>query len=75
VATIHTQWIGNKAILPKEELEQLIKIAKESEEIELRQTELIQTKEIVELLEKSGTFDFWKEEAENIYTMEDGEAI
>ena len=75
MTTIHTQWIGNKVILPKEELEQLIKIAKGSEEIELRPTELIQGKEVIELLEKSGSFDFWKEEAENIYTMEDGESI
>ena len=75
MTTIHTQWIGNKVILPKEELEQLVKIAKGSEEIELQPTELIQGKEVIELLEKSGSFDFWKEEAENIYTMEDGESI
>jgi len=31
--------------------------------------------EIMQLSEKSGTFDFWKEDGENIYSEEDGEAV
>ena len=75
MTTIHTQWIGNKAVVPKEELEQLIEIAKGSEEIELQPTELVQSKEVIELIEKSGSFDFGKQEGEDVYTIEDGEAI
>jgi hypothetical protein len=33
------------------------------------------TPALMRLAEQSGAFDFWKEEAEGIYTLEDGEAI
>jgi hypothetical protein len=75
VTTIHTQWIGNKTIVPKEEFEQLVEIAKKREEIELQPTELVESSQIIDLLGKSGSFDFWKEEGEDIYSIEDGEAI
>jgi hypothetical protein len=75
VTTIHTQWLGNKIIIPKEEFEQLIEIAKKREEIELQTTELVESGKIIDLLGKSGSFDFWKQEGEDIYSIEDGEAI
>ena len=75
MTTIHTQWIGNKTIVPKEEFEQLVEIAKEREEIELQPTELVESSQVIDLLGKSGSFDFWKEEGEDIYSIEDGEAI
>jgi len=31
--------------------------------------------EIMQLAEQSGAFDFWKEEGENIYSIEDGEPV
>ena len=75
MTTIHTQWIGNKTIVPKKEFEQLVEIAKEREEIELQSTELVEPSQVIDLLGKSGSFDFWKEEGEDIYSIEDGEAI
>ena len=35
----------------------------------------ITTLEIMQLMEQSGSFDFWKEDGEEIYSSEDGEAV
>jgi len=76
MTTIHVQCIGDKALLPQSELEQLIELAQRSEVITVqRQEEDVPTLGIMRLIEQGGAFDFWKEEGEGIYSAEDGEPV
>ena len=76
MATIHAQRIGDHAVLPLTELERLIEIARQSEPIDLEITgEDVSTRQIMRLAEQGGAFEFWKEEAENIYSPDDGEPL
>jgi len=76
MATIHVQLIGDTAMLPHNELERLVELARRSEEIELRMREEdVPTWSLMRLAEQSCAFDFWKEEGEDIYSLQDGERI
>ncbi len=76
MTTIHIQCIGDKALLPQSELEQLIKLAQRSETITVqRQEDDVPTLGIMRLIEQGGAFDFWKEDGEDIYSAEDGEPV
>jgi hypothetical protein len=74
--TIHAQLIGDQAVLPRSELERLLEIARQSEPIEVEFSEQdVSTREMMRLAEQGGAFEFWKEEAENIYSAQDGEPL
>jgi len=76
MTTIHVQCIGDKALLPQSELEQLIALAQRSEAITVqRQEDDVPTLGIMRLIEQGGAFDFWKEDGEDIYSAEDGEPV
>lgn len=76
MTTIHVQCIGDKVLLPQSELEQLIELAQRSEAITVqRQDDDVPTSGIMRLIEQGGAFDFWKEDGEDIYLAEDGEAV
>ena len=76
MTTIHVQCIGDKALLPQSELEQLIELAQRSEVITVqRQEDDVPTLGIMRLIEQGGAFDFWKEDGEDIYSAEDGEPV
>ena len=76
MTTIHVQCIGDKALLPQSELEQLIELARRSEAITVqRQEDDVPTLDIMRLIEQGGAFDFWKEDGEDIYSAEDGEPV
>ncbi len=76
MTTIHIQCIGDKALLPQSELEQLIALAQRSEAITVqRQDDDVPTSGIMRLIEQGGAFDFWKEDGEDIYSAEDGEPV
>ena len=76
MTTIHVQCIGDKALLPQSELEQLIELAQRSEAITVqRQEDDVPTLGIMRLIEQGGAFDFWKEDGEDIYSAEDGEPV
>ena len=76
MTTIHIQCIGDKALLPQSELEQLIDLAQQSAAITVqRQEEDVPTLGIMRLIEQGGAFDFWKEDGEDIYSAEDGEPV
>jgi hypothetical protein len=71
---VHAQLIGDKAIISKDELDQLIELARKSEKVDLDiQEEDVPTIGIMKLAEQSGSFNFWKDDEENIYTDSDGE--
>ncbi|MGH9751895.1 MAG: hypothetical protein ACREA2_03855 [Blastocatellia bacterium] len=76
MTTIHAQLIGDQALLPLQELEGLIEIARRSEEIDFQMREDdLPAGAWMRFAEQSGAFDFWKEEGENIYSIKDGEPI
>ena len=76
MTTIHIQCIGEKVLVPQRELERLVELAQHHEEIVLeRQEDDASIWRIRHLAEKSGAFDFWKEEGEDIYAYEDGEPV
>ena len=76
MTTIHVQCIGDKALLPQSEFEQLVELAQRYEEITVQmQEDDVPTLGIMRLAEQSGAFDFWQEEGEDIYSIEDGEPV
>ncbi len=76
MTTIHIQYVGNQALLPQNELEQLIELAQRAATITVqRQEDDVPTLGIMRLIEQGGAFDFWKEEGEDIYSAEDGEPV
>ena len=76
MSTIQVQTIGERAVLPRTDLEKLIELAQRSEplDIEFAKDDLT-SDEWTRFALASGSFDFWKEEGEDIYTLEDGEPI
>jgi hypothetical protein len=76
MTTIHVQCIGDKALLPQSEFERLVELAQRYEKITVQmQEDDMPTLGIMRLMEQSGAFDFWQEEGEDIYSIEDGEPV
>jgi len=76
MTTIHVQCVGDKALLPQTELEQLVELAQRSEAVTVQVHEDdVPTLGIMRLIEQGGAFDFWKETAEDLYSAEDGEPV
>ena len=76
MTTIHVQCIGDKALLPQSEFERLLELAQRYEEITVQmQEDDVPTLGIMRLAEQSGAFNFWQEEGEDIYSLEDGEPV
>jgi hypothetical protein len=75
MATIHVQQVGDKALIPRSELEQLVDLAQRQEEIVVQIDDDIPTVGLMRLAEQGGAFDFWKEAGEDIYSAEDGEPV
>ena len=76
MTTIHVQCIGDKALLPQSEFERLLELAQRYEEITVQmQEDDVPTLGIMRLAEQSVAFDFWQEEGEDIYSIEDGEPV
>jgi hypothetical protein len=76
MVTVRAQWIGDKALVARTDLEQLVKLAEQSEQVVLQaDDEDVLTVGIARLAEQGGAFDFWHEEGEEIYSAEDGEPI
>jgi hypothetical protein len=66
--------IGDKALLPRAELEGLVKLAEQSEPISLQIEEKdIPTIGIAWLADHGGAFDFWRDQGGGIYPAQDGE--
>jgi hypothetical protein len=71
MTTVHAQILGDKAVLPRAELERLLELARQSEQVELQtQDDDSLNAGILWLAKKSGTFD-WLTDEEEIYTVND----
>ena len=76
MTAIHVQLIGDNALLPRDELERLVVLARQSDQVELEVcAEDTSTFALMRLAEQGGAFDFWKDKGENIYTVTDGEPV
>jgi hypothetical protein len=76
MTTIHVQRVGDKAVLPQRDFDRLVELARQHEEIavEMHQDD-VPTLGVMRLAEEGGSFDFWKEAGEDIYSAEDGEPV
>jgi len=71
MTTVHVELIGNKAMLSRGDLEQLMELARRTEAVEIETNEEdIPTVGIVRLAEPGGAFD-WLADEEDIYSIED----
>ncbi|MEP7341337.1 MAG: hypothetical protein ABI977_26645 [Acidobacteriota bacterium] len=68
--------IGDQALIPRTEFERLIEIARQTADVDLHTSEDdFPTLGLMRLAEQSGSFDFWKEDGENLYSIEDGDPV
>ena len=71
MTTLHAQLIGDKAILPRDEFERLVDLARRSDEITLQmETDDAPAMGIMRLAEQGGAFD-WLAAEEDLYTVND----
>jgi hypothetical protein len=76
MSIVHAQFVGDKALLSQEELRRLLELARRAEETELRiENEDVSTVGLMRLAEQGGSFGFWAEQGEDIYSIEDGEPL
>lgn len=69
MTTIHVHLIGDQALLPKRELEQLLTLARQCQTVEMLVQDDLTTPDMMRLAEQSGAFDFWHDPREDIYTV------
>ena len=76
MTTIHVRSVGDQALLPQSEFERLVEPSRQCEEINVQaQEDDAPTLGLMRLADQSGSFDFWKEEGEGIYSAGDGEPV
>ncbi len=76
MTTIHVQEVGEQALIPRAELERLLQLARRVEAIEVESAaDDITTQDLMHLAQVGGSFDFWHEDGEDIYTLNDGEPV
>jgi hypothetical protein len=76
MTTVHAQVVGNKTLVPREEFDRLVELAQRSEPIVLQvEEDDVPTLGVSRLAEQGGGFDFWSEEGEDLYSLEDGEPV
>ena len=76
MTTVHAQLVGDKVLLPRDDLERLMQLARRSEEIDLQvQEDDWPTLGMMRLAEQGGAFRFWLDPDEDIYTAGDGEPV
>lgn len=73
---IHAQWIGDQAVVSKQDFERLLELARRSEPVMVEQgNNLLIRDDVMHLAETGGAFDFWSRAEEDIYTGQDGEPV
>jgi hypothetical protein len=76
MTTIHVHRIGDQALLPQSEFEQLVELARHREEIavEVHEDEP-STAALMRFAEQGGAFDFWEDKDEDVYSPQHGEPV
>lgn len=68
---VHAKFSGNKVVLPREDFERLVNLARQSEPVELEYSEDdLPIEGILQLAEQGGSFD-WLAEEPDLYCVED----
>ena len=76
MTTIRVQRLGDKALLSQDELNQLLSLARQHEDVNVQlDEEDLPTVALMRFAEQGKAFDFWLDEAEDIYTLDDGKPI
>ncbi len=76
MTTIHAQLMGDKALVTRADLEQLVALAGGPEQIDLHLHEDdVPSAAWTQFLQSAGAFDFWHDQGEDIYTAKDGEPL
>jgi hypothetical protein len=71
MTTVHAQFVGDKAVIPRTEFDRLVELARASEGIELQLYEDdVPTLGIMRLAEHGGAFG-WLADEEDLYTVHD----
>jgi hypothetical protein len=76
MTTIQAQVIGDCALVPRTDLERLLEIARRSEavDLQLREDDMSELA-MTQLAVAGGSFGFWNDSNEDIYSLGDGEAV
>lgn len=73
---IHAKWIGEQAVLPKQDFERLLELARRSETVDVQSADDdVSTQVMMRLAESSGAFEFWNDAGEDVYSAQDGEPV
>ena len=76
MTTIRAQLIGDNAVLARSALERLVELARKNESIDLQLSEDdLPTLGMMRLAECGGSFGFWNERGEDIYSLQDGDPV
>ena len=76
MTTIHLQKVGDQALVPICDLERLLHLARKSDAVQVEQTDLQpSTRDLMLMAENGGSFDFWSESGEDIYSGNEGEPL
>lgn len=76
MTTVHGQLVGDKVLVPRSELEHLVTVAERSEPVRLQlEEDDLSSTGWMRLVDAGGSFDFWRDPAEGIYSAEDGEPV
>jgi hypothetical protein len=71
MTTIHARMVGDQAVLPQSEFEQLVEPARQAETVELKlEDDDVPALGIMALAEQGGAFD-WLAHEEDRYTVDD----
>ena len=73
---IHAQWLDGQAVVPQQDFERLLELARRCEPVDVHATDGdLSTQAMMRLAETAGAFDFWNAPAEDVYSVEDGEPL
>ncbi len=73
---IHAQFLGPNVLLPQNDWDRLLGLARRSDKVEVQiEDGDVSTASLMKLAEEGGAFDFWHDDGEDVYTLEDGEPI
>ena len=76
MTTIQAQIAGDSVLLPRDDFNCLVEIARRCEEIELHVLGgPVSTDDMMRLAEQAGAFDFWHDPGEQIYSLTDGDPV
>jgi len=72
---VHAQSVGDAVLIRRSELDKLLQLARQTAPVQLEMTEEGTTLAMMQLAERSGAFDFWRDEGEDIYSDQDGQPV